>query len=95
MTIWVDKVYGIIVAISEHIKSGKSLACACIAIRVDKPANFGVIITALEIIETRFSVVVVTAVAQRINFSHAAGCRNDLAIGVIIVSSDFVAGRID
>ena len=84
-----------IVAVGKHVIAKIPNTSGCIAIRVDEPADFGVIVAALEIVEASFGIVVISSVSQRVYFSHAAGCGEDFAIGVIIVSSDFVAGRID
>ena len=73
MPIRVDAVYRVIVAVSEHIESGKAISCAGIAVRIDESANLGVIITALEIVEAGFGVVVIASVSQWVDFCKIAG----------------------
>ena len=84
-----------IVAVGKHVITHVTLPSTCIAIRVDESANFGVIVAGLEIVEAGFGIVIIASVSQRVDFCEFAGCGNDLAIGVIIVSSDFVAGGIN
>ena len=38
------------------------MACTCIAVRVDEAVGYGVIITALEVIEPRLGVVVIVVI---------------------------------
>ena len=54
----------IIVAICKHIVTKISNAGGCITVRVDESANLGVIITALEIVEAGFGVVVIASVSH-------------------------------
>ena len=69
MPIRVDAVYRVIVAVSEHIESGKAVTCAGIAIRVDESANFGVIVAGLEVIEAGFGIVIVATIAQKESYA--------------------------
>ena len=48
----------------------------------------GVIVAALEIIEAGFGVVVVAAIAERVNACHSAGAADDIAPCVIGVACD-------
>lgn len=59
----------VIVAISEHIEAYESLPGAGITVRVDKPTDFRVIITALEIVESGFGVVVIASIAQKESYA--------------------------
>ena len=95
MAIRVNTIRRIIVAVCKHIKSGKAVTGAYIAVRIDEPANLGVIVTALEIIEACFGIVIVAAVAERVDLSHAAGCRDDFSVGVIVICRDLIAGGIN
>ena len=45
-----------IIAICKHIIANNSLACAGVAVSVDEPMCYRVIITGLEVIEGRFDV---------------------------------------
>ena len=85
----------IIIAICKHIIASESLPSACIRIRIDKPANSSVIIAALQIIEFCVRVVVIPAIAQRIDLRHAAKCQLDLAVGVVAVSGDCRSAAVD
>ena len=69
MPIRVDAVHRVIVAVSEHIESGKAVTCAGIAICIDESVNFRVIITALEIVESGFGVVIVATIAQKESYA--------------------------
>ena len=54
---------GVIQAISKHIVAEEVLAGACIGVRVNKPAGGGIVVTALEIVQLRFGIVVIASVA--------------------------------
>ena len=71
------------------------MPCAGIPVRIDEPANLGVIVTALEIIEAGFGIVIVTTIAQGIDLGHCAGGGDDFSVGIIVVGRDFVAICID
>ena len=58
-----------------------------ITIRIDESANLGVIITALEIVEAGFGVVIVATVTQGVDLSHCTRSVNYLAVGVIVIGS--------
>ena len=61
MSRWVWGIYWVVQTICEHIETEDSLPRAFIAIRVDEPMVYRVVISALEVIEPRLSVVVVAA----------------------------------
>lgn len=51
-------------AISEHIISYYASACWSVLVRIDKPGNHRVIITALQVVEARLGIVVIPTVPQ-------------------------------
>ena len=73
----------------------ESLSGTGIPIRVNKPATIGIVIPALQIIESRLIIAVVPAIAQRIDLRHAAKCQLDLAVGVVAVSGDCRSAAVD
>ena len=91
MPIRVDAVHRVIVAVSEHIESGKAVTSAYITVRIDKSANFGVIITTLEIVEAGFGVVIVATVTQGVDLSHCTRGGNYLAVWVVVIGCDLNA----
>ena len=91
MPIRVNTIRRIIVAVCKHIKSGKALPGAGVAIRVDKSADFGVVVAGLEIIETRFGVVIVTTITERVNLCEVTCCGNDFAVWVVVIGCDLNA----
>ena len=60
----------IIQTICVHIVSEKSLPGGRKAVGVDKSTDCGVVISCLEIVQSRFVVVVVTAIAERVCGAH-------------------------
>ena len=64
----------IVPAICKHVMSIEALSRGQIRIRIDKPAPPRVIIPALQIVQPRFRVVDVSAVAQRVLFAEG-GCQ--------------------
>ena len=52
---WIISVHRIIIAIRKHIEPQEALAGGGVAVGVDKSAEGGVVISALEVIEARFS----------------------------------------
>ena len=65
----------IVPAICKHVMSIEALSRGQIRIRIDKPAPPRVIIPALQIVQPRFRVVDVSAVAQRVLFAEGGGQR--------------------
>ena len=64
--------YRVIPTVRKHIVPNNALPCGRIPIRIDKPTPPRVIVPALQIVQPRFRVVDVPAVAQRVLF--AEGC---------------------
>ena len=88
----------IIPAVRKHIIPQEALAGAAVGIGVEKALNDGVIISALEIIEAGFRIVVVSAVAQGVVICNAhivsvpaAGGQNDALCVVAVPCIDCFA----
>ena len=67
--------YRIIPTVRKHIVPNNALPCGRIPIRIDKPAPPRVIVPALQIVQPRFRVVDIPAVAQRVLFAEGGGQR--------------------
>ena len=65
--------YWIIVAISKHIAAQEALPGGRIVIRIDEPANFRVIVSALQVVEAGFRIVIIPPVAEGIVIGHVCG----------------------
>ena len=85
----------IITTICKHIVADEALSGAGITVRINEPANLGVIVAALEIVEAGFGIVIVAAVAERVNLCEVTCCGNDFTIGVVIICRNLIAGSID
>ena len=59
MTRQVNIPYGIVITICKHIVTQEALTSGCKGIRIDESAGAGVVVTALQVVESGFSVVVV------------------------------------
>ena len=62
-----------IIAICKHVTPSKALSRTGVAVGVDEPMCYRVVISALEVIEPCLGVVVVPTVAQRVDFCLGAG----------------------
>ena len=67
--------YRVIPTVRKHIVSNNALPCGRIPIRIDKPTPPRVIVPALQIVQPRFRVVDVSAVAQGVLFAEGGGQR--------------------
>jgi hypothetical protein len=52
VSIWIIIGYRIITTICKHIVAQESLSCACVGVSIDESSDLGIIIPALEIIES-------------------------------------------
>ena len=59
---------------------------SCIGIRIEESTDGGVVVSGLEVVEPRFIIVVVAAVAERVNLCEGAGGGDDVAVGVLVVA---------
>ena len=64
--------YGIIVTIREHIVTLYAAVCADVAISIQEPSYLGIIIPCLQVVESRFGIVVIPAISERVNLSYRA-----------------------
>ena len=64
------------------------MTCACVAVRIDEPANLRVIIPALQIVHLQLGIVVVAPVAEGVDVGQIAGGGEELAPGVVGVGGD-------
>ncbi len=75
--------------------SNQTLPRSCVSVRIDKPADSGVIIAALEVVQAGFGVVDIAPVAQGIVHTegggHTAGGAQEPAPGVVGIAHNFVA----
>ena len=75
-----------VVTIHPHVIPNNTLPSGSIAIRIDKPPHHRVIVSALEVIEPGFLVVHVSTVAQGVDACQGSRCRDDLAIGIVVIA---------
>ena len=73
VTIRIDQKNWTIIAIRKHIGPNKSLPGTGIAIRIDKSSICRVIVSALQIVESRLIIIIVPAIPQRIDLSQSTG----------------------
>ena len=87
----------VVLAIREHIVAQNTTYIRrSICIRVDEPVVGEVIVPALEVVETRFAVVVVTAVTQGIDVPDEGGIRGLFAVSTmhgVVAPRAVVVGR--
>ena len=62
---WVRTVRRIITTICEHIEADKVAIGVYIAVSIDKSLKLWVIVTAIEVVEAGFCVVVIATIAER------------------------------
>ena len=75
MACFINVIDGIIPTIRKHIVSAKSLSGTCKGIRIDEPADGGVVVTALQVVEPGLSVVVVAVLFGEVTISHFKSLR--------------------
>ena len=86
---------GVIPAVGKHIAAGNTLSCGNKSVCTDKPPELWVIISAVEIVQPGFGVVIVPPVAERSFVAHGvAGGVGDGAVapGVVAVGGNDLAG---
>ena len=84
----VDKENWAVVAIRKHIGPNKSLPCAGIAIRIDESSVYWVIVSALQVIESGFAIVIVSAISERIDLGQSTGAGENIAPRIILICRD-------
>ena len=79
--------YRVIPTVRKHIVSNNALPCGRIPIRIDKPTPPRVIVPALQIVQPRFRVVDIPAIAQGVDRTerrcHCTGCAQRIAPCVV------------
>ena len=80
IAVGVASVNGIIQAIRKHIAgNGITRVCAGIGIRIDETIVLRVIVSALQVLEAGFTIIIVSTISERIDFRQITLCRNYLA----------------
>ena len=91
MTVQINTNHRAVVAVREHIRSNKALASACVAIRIDEPSDCRVVVSALEIIEAGFVIVIVAAIAKGVEICK--GGAGGLFVDEVIAAAVEDAGQ--
>ena len=81
----ISTVYRIIATICKHIVTQEILSCRSKGIRIDESAGTGIVVTALQVVEPGFSVVVVATVADGIDRCQRTARLKNIAPCVILV----------
>ena len=68
-------VYRIIVTIYKHIVTQESLASTCECVSINEAAGAGIVISALQVVEPGFSVIVVAVPFVEVIISHFKSLR--------------------
>ena len=87
--------YRAVFTVRKHIVPQEALAGAGVAVSVEESAEGGVVVSGLQVIEARFGVVVVAAVAQGVDGCQAAGGGQGAAVGVVGVAGHCGTGGVD
>lgn len=72
-SIYICSIHWIISTVGEHVGAGKPLPSAYVPIGIDKASCFRIVIAGVEIVKTRFGVVVIAAISERIKRSNVSG----------------------
>ena len=75
--------YRVVSTVCKHVVPEEVMARGCETIRIQEPLNYGVVISALQIVEPSFGIAVVAPVAQRVDVGQAAGLGEHVAPGVV------------
>ena len=86
---------GLDIPIGKQIIANEVLACAGKDVRGEESADGGIVVAALEVIEPGFVVVVIAPVAEGVYGCQFAGCRKDVAPGIVGVLHHHGVGSID
>ena len=87
--------YWVILTVRKHIKPKEALAGAGVAVGVEETLDDWVVVSALEVIEFRLHIVIVSPVAQRVHICQAAGGAQDASIGIIGIAGYGHPGGVD
>ena len=77
---WIHNHHRIIVTIRKHIKTKQTRSRADIPIRIEESSPLGVVVSALEVVESGFGIVIVAAVAERVIIGIGA---DFLSVGIV------------
>ena len=58
------KIHRIIQTVGKHVIAQDALAGACIGVGIDESAQFGIIITGLEVVERGLGIVIISTIAE-------------------------------
>ena len=83
MSSLIHRVHRIILTIRKHIVPEQACSGAAVGVRIDEPLHNRVVISALQVIEPGFGVVVVAAVAEGVQICVVAGFGQHIAPGVV------------
>ncbi len=94
MASWVGVVHRIIPAICEQVASKRTFSNVQLRVCVDEPPNHRVIIPALQIVKTRFVVVIIPAVSDRVYIADACGVVGYIRAAAVFDGYQFAPGVI-
>ena len=94
---WIATIHRVILAIREHIGAEEAVGIGGgEGVGVNEPAVGKVIVPALEVVEARFAVVIVTTVAKRVDVPDEGGIRGLFAVSTmhgVVAPRAIVVGR--
>lgn len=94
---WITAIYRVILAIREHIGAEEAVGVGGgEGVGVNEPAVGKVIVPALEVVKARLTVVVIAAVAQRVDVPDEGGIRGLFAVSTmhgVVAPRAVVVGR--
>ena len=84
----------VVIAVGKHIAAQEALAGRGIVIRIDKPTDFRIVVSALQVVEAGLRIVIIPTIAEGIVIGHVcggggngrsgcAGHAQNLAVGVV------------
>ena len=76
-------IHRVVPTVGKHVIAQEALAGGGVAVCVDETGNAGIIVTALQVVEIGFSVLVVPSVSQGIYVLHAARSAVVSALGAV------------
>ena len=89
------EVHRIVVAISKHIVSNKALPGTRAAVRIDKPADISIVISALQIVKLCIRIVVIPTIPQGIHIRHGTRDILGFAVWVVMIAGHLVSRAVD
>ena len=95
MSVVVRKHYRVIITICKHVVSNNALPSRCIFVRIDKPPDLGIIVSALAVIQSSLGIVDIAAISQRIDLAMGTGCFYCITIRSVLIIRRGLAAGID